>query len=351
MIVLIKSYSFKSYIKSLSNNMSLSQISVQQRERETKTCLSLLACAIPSSLILHLAILAFGVDLPWNNLQNVPEEPIEVVMVEPKPKPVQTLPQKPPEKKEPQKIEKIIPKPETKQKTRGGDGKKPSPKKIAPTPNPKPALKIQQPKPIVKNNPVAPSPTPLEPKPAPIRPPVPKPKTRPLSPLAGQIKPLPPIREPNLLTTKTPQTNNNFSSLPNTNNTNNSETNDRFGQGNLARGSSSNFSGSETETTDNGNGNGNTGGDGSRGKVSCLECSKPDYPNEAREQELEGKVKVAVDIDPEGNVTDAKIAISSGHIELDEAALEKAKEWKFTTSQSGKKGMVIVINFKLEEIS
>jgi TonB family protein len=62
-------------------------------------------------------------------------------------------------------------------------------------------------------------------------------------------------------------------------------------------------------------------------------------------------VKVSVDIDPEGNVTDAKITISSGHTDLDEAALEKAREWKFTASNSGKQGMVIVINFKLEDIS
>jgi TonB family protein len=339
--------------------MSLSQISVQQRQRETKTCLSLLACAIPSSLILHIAILTFGVNLPWSNVQKLPEKPIEVVMVEPKPPP---LPPKPLEKQEPQKIAKIVPKPETKQATRGGDGKRPSPKNIAPTP--KPAVKIQQPKPLVKNNPVAklstptppkpiikkepvaPLPTPPQPKPTPEKAPIPEPEARPLPPLARELVPLPPIRRPNPLSTESPQTNN-FSPQPN--NSNNSEVKDSFGDRNLARGSSSNFSGSETETTDNGNGN--TGGDGSGGKVSCLECSKPDYPAQAREQELEGKVKVAVDIDPEGNVTDAKIAISSGHIELDEAALEKAKEWKFTTSKLGKKGMVIVINFKLEEIS
>jgi TonB family protein len=334
--------------------MSLSQISKQQRERETKTCRLLLAWALPSSLILHTAILVFGVHLPQNEVQKLAEKPIELVMVEPKPKPVKPPLQKPPEKKEPQKI---IPKLQTKKVTRGGDGKKPSPKNIASPP--KPAFKIQQPKPIVKNNPVAKLPEPPkpfirnepEPKPVPLKPLVPKPEARPLPPLARETKPLPPIRQPNSFTPEPPESppTDNFSPQPNTNSSNNLENTDRSGNSQLTTGSSGNFSGSEINNTEDGEGG--TGGDGSGGKVTCLECSQPEYPDEAREQELEGKVKVSVDIDAEGNVTNAKVDISSGHTELDEAALEKAREWKFTKSQSGKKGMIIAIKFKLEDAS
>jgi TonB family protein len=308
--------------------MSLSQISKQQREREAKTRLRLLAWTLPSSLILHTAILVFGVHLPQNEVQELAEKPIELVMVEPKPKPSPPKLPKPPVKKEPQKI---IPKPQLKRIARGGDGKRPSRPKVTQTPKPvvknPPVAKLPEPpKPIIKNEP--------EPKPAPLKPLISQ--TRPLSPLPPIRQPSPPTPEPPV-----PSPPNNFSPQPNTNN-------DDVSNSQVATGSSENFSGGRKKPEDE---EGGTGGDGSGGKVTCLECSQPDYPEDAREQELEGRVKVSVDVDSEGNVIDAKVDISSGHSELDEAALEKAKEWKFTKSKSGKKGMVIAIKFKLEDAS
>jgi TonB family protein len=296
--------------------MSLSHVAIEQREKETKSHSRLLIWTVPGSIALHLAALIFGVNFPWQNKQQIVDKPIEILMLEPKkiktPIPI-------PPKPKPPKIEKkkIVPKPVIKKFTRGGDGKKPIIK-----PSPRPIAKVPKPiapppKPIFKQEPIPPKP---EPTPQPI---VTKRPLPPLPPLPlRQIQPQPAI--------PSQQTSNTFTNEnPRAEATENSEPVAKAG----------NRGGKET----------GTGGDGSGGKVSCLECPKPDYPDSAREREVEGKVKVAVDIDADGNVIDVKVANSSGHTDLDEAALEKAKEWKFDKSKSGRKGMVIAINFKLED--
>jgi TonB family protein len=322
--------------------MSLSQIATQQREKEQKRYTKLLAWTVPISIALHLAALVFGGNLPRHNTQEIAKAPIEVLTIEPEK--VQTLPPKLPKPEKPKLIppkvesKKVVPKPVIKKIARSDDAKKPTlrvnsspvakaPKPIAPTP-----------KPIVKNEPIAPPPPP--------QPPTPQPEIakRPLPPLPPLPRPEPqPLPNNNLLTQSNP---NSSFAVP----SNNPETTSTASNG--QPGSQVGGTGSDNPLASSGNrvdGERGTGGDNSGGKVGCLECPKPDYPDDAREKEIEGKVRVSVDIDAEGNVMDVKIASSSGHVELDEAAIDKAREWKFDRSTSGKKGMVIAINFQLED--
>lgn len=83
-------------------------------------------------------------------------------------------------------------------------------------------------------------------------------------------------------------------------------------------------------------------------RVQCIRCDKPEYPIEARNRGLQGQARVAVDVDANGNVTNVRIIQSSGHAELDEAAMRQARQWKFTPSASGRQGIGAKVDFQLE---
>ncbi len=83
-------------------------------------------------------------------------------------------------------------------------------------------------------------------------------------------------------------------------------------------------------------------------KVQCIRCDKPEYPAEARDRGLQGRARVAVDVDAEGNVINVRIIQSSGHAELDEAAVRQARQWKFTPSAAGRQGIGAKVDFQLE---
>lgn len=83
-------------------------------------------------------------------------------------------------------------------------------------------------------------------------------------------------------------------------------------------------------------------------RVQCVRCDKPEYPAEARNRGLQGQARIAVDVDRAGNVVSVRIVESSGHPELDRAALEQARRWQFTPSDTGKQGITGRINFHLE---
>ncbi|MEO3473283.1 energy transducer TonB [Roseomonas sp. CAU 1739] len=55
----------------------------------------------------------------------------------------------------------------------------------------------------------------------------------------------------------------------------------------------------------------------------------PDYPADARRRGEEGVVRLALQIDADGRVTMAEVAISSGYPALDRAAVEAARRWRF----------------------
>lgn len=75
--------------------------------------------------------------------------------------------------------------------------------------------------------------------------------------------------------------------------------------------------------------------DSSRWAV-CRRCPPPDYPRNALQSGLEGRVQVTVDIDRRGRVTGVRLANSSGDAALDRAVLETVQEqWRFENIVGG----------------
>ena len=56
---------------------------------------------------------------------------------------------------------------------------------------------------------------------------------------------------------------------------------------------------------------------------------KPKYPPEAEAQHIEGRVKVRLTVDVEGNVTDAQVLLAEPPGVFDEAVLEAVRQYKF----------------------
>ncbi|MEL6468598.1 MAG: TonB family protein [Cyanobacteria bacterium J06623_4] len=68
--------------------------------------------------------------------------------------------------------------------------------------------------------------------------------------------------------------------------------------------------------------------------VSCDPCSVPDYPANARREEIEGQPVINAIFDENGRVIEAVIEVSSGNRAFDEAALEEARRnWRFRDPQ------------------
>ncbi len=92
----------------------------------------------------------------------------------------------------------------------------------------------------------------------------------------------------------------------------------------------------------------NTNTGSSSGRLACRTCSKPKYPENARKRRLEGKAKISVDVDSKGNVTNVRLAQTSGHAELDKAAVEQARNWKFNTPNGATQGVTAKVDFAIE---
>ncbi|OUL29254.1 hypothetical protein BV372_23725 [Nostoc sp. T09] len=90
----------------------------------------------------------------------------------------------------------------------------------------------------------------------------------------------------------------------------------------------------------NSNGSGN-------GRAACREC-RTRYPEAARRRGIEGRVEVAVDTDGQGNVTNVRIARSSGNRDLDEETIRQAREWKLKPAAGGRQGVSIATEFAIQ---
>lgn len=74
------------------------------------------------------------------------------------------------------------------------------------------------------------------------------------------------------------------------------------------------------------------------------------YPAAAIEQEIEGKVRVVIEIGKDGSVLSARLAVSSGHAELDKAILSSIKGMgKLPEPPGGPIVISIPMVFRLEE--
>lgn len=79
----------------------------------------------------------------------------------------------------------------------------------------------------------------------------------------------------------------------------------------------------------------------------------PSYPNALLSKGIGGKVLVACEIDEAGRVVSTKIRQSSGHAELDKAAVAAVTKWKFKPGvKSGRKvraSCVVPFNFEVKK--
>ncbi|BBL72723.1 energy transducer TonB [Methylogaea oryzae] len=78
----------------------------------------------------------------------------------------------------------------------------------------------------------------------------------------------------------------------------------------------------------------------------------PDYPEFARRQGVQGRVVVRVLVRADGSAEKADVRTSSGHGELDEAALDAVRRWRFVPARRGEEAVpasvLVPIAFSLE---
>jgi len=75
---------------------------------------------------------------------------------------------------------------------------------------------------------------------------------------------------------------------------------------------------------------------------------RPDYPKGSRQRGEQGAVVLEIQVDAEGAVSGAKVVVSSGFAELDEAAVRAAQKAKFRPAEAGGKSVASVAKLKLD---
>ncbi|QOV22972.1 energy transducer TonB [Anabaenopsis elenkinii] len=85
----------------------------------------------------------------------------------------------------------------------------------------------------------------------------------------------------------------------------------------------------------------------SSGRAACVRCNT-NYPEFARRQGIEGRPRLSVDIDAQGNVTNVRILRSSGNRRLDQEIKRQASNWKLQPTEGGRQGISIDTNLMLE---
>jgi protein TonB len=83
-----------------------------------------------------------------------------------------------------------------------------------------------------------------------------------------------------------------------------------------------------------------------------LQNSKPSYPGLSRRMHEEGKVLLRVLVTPNGTADKVELQKSSGHVRLDNAALDTVKSWRFVPARQGvhpvPAWVIVPISFALE---
>ncbi|WP_008311756.1 energy transducer TonB [Leptolyngbya sp. PCC 6406] len=92
--------------------------------------------------------------------------------------------------------------------------------------------------------------------------------------------------------------------------------------------------GTGTSETANPSEGGNGQGQGSR-TVACQNCVRPNYPQSALDAGVEGQPMVSVDINPDGSVRSVTLTRSSGNPDIDQAALQAARNSRFQPVSGG----------------
>jgi periplasmic protein TonB len=66
--------------------------------------------------------------------------------------------------------------------------------------------------------------------------------------------------------------------------------------------------------------------------ISSKNMNPPKYPPAAARAGIEGTVILIIDVDPNGNVTNVSVEKSSRNRDLDRAAMDAARKWRFNPS-------------------
>lgn len=66
--------------------------------------------------------------------------------------------------------------------------------------------------------------------------------------------------------------------------------------------------------------------------ISSKNMNPPKYPPRAYQQGAQGTVILIIDVDAEGNVTNVTVEKSSRNRDLDRAAMDAARKWRFNPS-------------------
>lgn len=368
--------------------MGLSSVAVQQREKEAKALKSFLAFSLLGSLALHIGLLASGIGNFLSRTPDLEDEPMQVVIVDP-PKVEQVKPQPQPQgqQTQPSKAPVVV---SPGSSRIGGQSAPPKDVEVVrKTPSPSTATRIPKPAPRVAPSPaIVAEPQPKAPqriqKPVEsVKPePLPAQKPDPASEIAATPKPVqtpPPAASNQQLrdalaaarTARESQIKAPTSPAPPAGNMQGSprvatgsgvSTGNTFGTGRGTSSGSGTGAGTGTGTsTSPGSGNSTQGSPQGRGRgegyaegtgsgrLACRECGKPKYPESARRRGIEGSAKVKLEVDGRGNVTDVKIAQSSGNADLDEAAVRAARRWKLKNPKGGTQGVVAKVDFELEK--
>ncbi len=85
--------------------------------------------------------------------------------------------------------------------------------------------------------------------------------------------------------------------------------------------------------------------------LKVITSKNPVYPEDARKREREGVAVVELKIDTDGKVTETKLAASSGHTDLDNAALEAGLGYSFTPPVSGGRKVRTTLGMPFEFIT
>ena len=79
---------------------------------------------------------------------------------------------------------------------------------------------------------------------------------------------------------------------------------------------------------------------------------KPRYPEAARRQGIEGTVLLKMHITEQGRVEEVQVERSAGHQELDQAAMEAVRRWRFEparrTGEAVAVWVIIPVEFKIQ---
>lgn len=313
--------------------MSLTDVAIDQRQKEEQTFRSSLALYLIGSLVLHAGFLAYAMTQPLQKLWSPPEEPIEIVLVEP-PTPAVDEPEDEPEL-EPEPLAELTTEPSQVEENAAA-----LPDDLQAT-APLPAASLSQPRPDLPPEPEQPQPNSMASETAlpPLAQPPGEPQQAPASqPLVNssanepQTSPIPASPTPAATTIPGSLGPSNIPVSPL-----------NIGTGMRPASPNSN-SGNPQPTDSKPRGTTNRG----NGRVACRQCSKPQYPRNLLEKGIEGKPQISIDVDSKGRVINARVIKSSGHPELDAAAIRAVQGWRFTSSDNGRQGITASVDFMIE---